>query len=143
MLVSKSLSLGPPGPSPTCGGTTLPPACLEALFCHKIGPHLGFVIPVHVHQGEASTRVHGRKGMLFPEGSGWGAEQQSVLQGGSPRGPSPGLAELAPIFRRFTGCCSEDCGWEKTAKGCHTSRTWLGAFRGSGVWGSVVLVGVV
>lgn len=81
--------------------------------------------------------------MLFPEGSGWGAEQQSVLQGGSPRGPSPGLAELAPIFRRFTGCCSEDCGWEKTAKGCHTSRTWLGAFRGSGVWGSVVLVGVV
>lgn len=55
MLVSKSLWLGSPGPPPTCGGTTPPPGCLEALFCHGIGPHRGLVTPVHVHQGEEST----------------------------------------------------------------------------------------
>lgn len=59
----------------------------------------------------------GGKGCSFLRALGGGTEQQSVLQGGSCRGPSPGLAELAPIFRKLTGCCSEDCDWRKPRKG--------------------------
>lgn len=98
MLVSKSLSLGPPGPSPTCGGTTPPPACLEALFCHEIGPHLTLLfLPMPIWERRA-PRVRGAgwggKGCSFRRAPG-GAQNNSPSHR---EGLPPGQPRSSPSF---------------------------------------------